>query len=64
MALVYKLQELQQIQVSEECVLPVQAYLASGTDLRRYVVNGVDHDEAPEKLLQELIRTGSSLLAT
>ncbi|KAH7941480.1 hypothetical protein HPB49_014264 [Dermacentor silvarum] len=54
MALVYKLQELQQIQVSEECVLPVQAYLASGTDLRRYVVNGVDHDEAPEKLLQEL----------
>ncbi|KAH7942369.1 hypothetical protein HPB49_023487 [Dermacentor silvarum] len=53
-ALVYKLQELQQIQVSEECVLLVQAYLASGTDLRRYVVNGVDHDEEPEKLLQEL----------
>ncbi|KAH7931438.1 hypothetical protein HPB49_025778 [Dermacentor silvarum] len=54
MGLVCKLQELQQIQVSEECVLPVQAYLASGTDLRRYVVNGVDHDEEPEKLLQEL----------
>ncbi|KAH7941001.1 hypothetical protein HPB49_009178 [Dermacentor silvarum] len=54
MAVVYRLQELQQIQVSEECVLPVQAYLASGTDLRRYMVNGVDHDEEPEKLLQEL----------
>ncbi|KAH7937238.1 hypothetical protein HPB49_009272 [Dermacentor silvarum] len=53
MELVYKLQELQQIQVSEECVLPVQAYIASGTDLRRYVVNSVDHDEEPEKLLQE-----------
>ncbi|KAH7970600.1 hypothetical protein HPB49_011775 [Dermacentor silvarum] len=53
MALVYRLEELQQIQVSEECSLPVQAYLISGTDLRRYVVNGVDHDEEPEKLLQE-----------
>ncbi|KAH7953573.1 hypothetical protein HPB49_010158 [Dermacentor silvarum] len=31
-----------------------QAYLASGTNLRRYVVNGVGHDEEPEKLLQEL----------
>ncbi|KAH7945933.1 hypothetical protein HPB49_017181 [Dermacentor silvarum] len=54
MAPVYKLQELQQIQVSEEWVLPVQAYLAIGTDLRRYVVHGVDHDEEPEKILQEL----------
>ncbi|KAH7977601.1 hypothetical protein HPB49_002948 [Dermacentor silvarum] len=53
-ALVYKLEELQQIQVSEECVLPAQAYLASGTYLRRYVVNGVGHGEEPEKLLQEL----------
>ncbi|KAH7975015.1 hypothetical protein HPB49_022792 [Dermacentor silvarum] len=38
----------------EKSRFQVQAYLASGTDLRRYVVNGVDHGEEPEKLLQEL----------
>ncbi|KAH9366705.1 hypothetical protein HPB48_010390 [Haemaphysalis longicornis] len=37
-----KLQTLQSIPVTETFTLPVQAYLTSGTDLKRYVVSGVD----------------------
>ncbi|KAH7982887.1 hypothetical protein HPB52_007957 [Rhipicephalus sanguineus] len=54
MSFVEMLKDLQQIQVTEDYALPVQAYLASGTDLRRYVINGVDPNEEPEALLREL----------
>lgn len=49
-----KLQTLTSIQVSQSDCIRVQAYLAAGTDLRRYVVSGVDPGEAPEQLRQEL----------
>ncbi|KAH6921146.1 hypothetical protein HPB50_027866 [Hyalomma asiaticum] len=52
--LVEKLKTLREIRTSQDDVLPVQAYLASGTDLRRYVVYGVDYNEEPENLQQEL----------
>ncbi|KAH6937099.1 hypothetical protein HPB50_025535 [Hyalomma asiaticum] len=52
--LVEKLKTLREIRTSQDDVLPVQAYLASGTDLRRYVVYGVDCNEEPENLRQEL----------
>ncbi|KAH6939373.1 hypothetical protein HPB50_017733 [Hyalomma asiaticum] len=54
MALVEKVKELQQIRITEEYVLLVQAYLASGTGLHRYVINSANPDEAPEMFLQEL----------
>ncbi|KAH6924728.1 hypothetical protein HPB50_023134 [Hyalomma asiaticum] len=52
--LVEKLNMLREIRTSQDDVLPVQAYLASGTDLRRYVVYGIDYNEEPENLRQEL----------
>ncbi|KAH9362046.1 hypothetical protein HPB48_014985 [Haemaphysalis longicornis] len=48
------LQSLQTIEVSKDLTVPVQAYLSSGTDLRRYVVSGVDAGEDPATLLQDL----------
>ncbi|KAH9384774.1 hypothetical protein HPB48_026787 [Haemaphysalis longicornis] len=48
------LQSLQTIEVSKDLTVPVQAYLYSGTDLRRYVVSSVDAGEDPATLLQDL----------
>ncbi|KAH7961340.1 hypothetical protein HPB52_008027 [Rhipicephalus sanguineus] len=45
-----RLRTLQAVATSEETTVPVQAYLTSGTDLRRYVVTGVDMGESPEEL--------------
>lgn len=49
-----KLQTLNNIQVSQTDSVQVQAYLAAGTDLKRYVISGVDYGETPEQLRQEL----------
>lgn len=45
---VAKLCSLQHIALTADTILQVQAYLVSGTDIRRYVVAGVDPGENPD----------------
>lgn len=52
---VHKLYGLTHIPVSSGVHLPVQAYLLGGTDVRRYVVSGVDAGE-PSDVLRDTIR--------
>ncbi|KAH6940305.1 hypothetical protein HPB50_026632 [Hyalomma asiaticum] len=47
-----RLRTLQAVATAEDKTVPVQAYLTPGTDLRRYVVTGVDMGESPEELVK------------
>lgn len=58
-----KLQTLTNIQVSPADSVQVQAYLAAGTDLKRYVISGVDYGETPEQLRQELFCSTHEVVA-
>ncbi|KAH8035806.1 hypothetical protein HPB51_008633 [Rhipicephalus microplus] len=49
-----RLTHLQTLPVTADCTVQVQAYLSSGSDLRRYVVSGVDPGESPEGLITAL----------
>ncbi|CAN7976374.1 unnamed protein product [Ixodes persulcatus] len=45
---------MQELPTLKDIAVPVQAYLISGKDLRRKVVNGVHPGETPEGLLESL----------
>ncbi|KAH7932253.1 hypothetical protein HPB51_029394 [Rhipicephalus microplus] len=49
-----RLTQLRTLPVTAECTVQVQAYLSSGSDLRRYVVSGVDPGESEEGLVAAL----------
>lgn len=51
---VQRLCSLHRIPLAAEKQLPVQVYLLSGSDIRRYVVSGVDPGEDPEVLRASL----------
>lgn len=60
---VRRLQQLKQIVPSVGQPVPVQAYLASGVDLRRYVVAGVDPREDQDTLRRELFCPQHTIVA-
>lgn len=53
---------LKEIPLPAGTAVGVQAYLISGSDLRRYVVFGVDPDESPETLAATLTCTSHKIL--
>lgn len=49
-----RLRQLTQLVIPAGEPIPVQAYLASGADLRRYVIAGVDANESQDALCKEI----------
>lgn len=50
--------------ILKDTALPVEAYLISRTDLRRYVVTRVDPGETPEGLLESLTCSSHQVTST